>query len=99
LVIGLPAAYEYPLSTCGFVMSSIGSTERNMPMLGSYWRAPTIVRPVVLSVGLPRNPFVSGHAVGGVPRAAPYGVDWRHAGPVRSADSVSTPVPWWSVSS
>lgn len=65
-------------------------------MSGSYWRAPSWVRPVAASAGLPRKPLSSGQAPEAVPRGAPNGVDQRLAKASVSALIASPEVPWWS---
>jgi hypothetical protein len=46
-MIGLFAAYTYPLFCCGLAGSRTGSTDKNRPRAGLYARAPTCVRPGV----------------------------------------------------
>jgi hypothetical protein len=79
----------------GLAVLSTGSTLRNRPVAGSYFRAPMSDRPVAVWAGSPRNPLSSGQVP--VPVSiVPYGVEARRmAGDDwLNADTAAVMVPW-----
>lgn len=81
-------------------MSTIGSALMNRPLDASYSRAPTWVRPVLLSfLPEPRKARAPGQVVAIAPRWLPYGSNLRRVTGCPAFWSTATvAVLWWSVS-